>query len=216
MCPSHSNVGIHFECPSTLFFFLPISEVRDPLTHVSHISTTINYFDSSVFGSFNLSPLTFFQSDFTQSQRSVDACFSQINDHDLLWEFSTLVTPLSSEVAIFWNGRYANIFSQLIDGSDKLRLSDLWDFLFNTSPFLSEWLSSKLDYLKTLVPLAWMAQICFVSSSFRSVNLSTLTFSQSAYTQSRCIFSTCPCSQIDDTYRIRYFADFQRSSRLSA
>jgi hypothetical protein len=64
-CPSHSMVGIHFGCPSTLCFFLPISEVRDLLMHVSHRSTTINYFGSLGFGSFNLSPLDLSQSDFT-------------------------------------------------------------------------------------------------------------------------------------------------------
>jgi hypothetical protein len=64
-------------------------------------STARVHFGTLAFGSPGRSHHLFSWSDFTRSQRSVDACLFQIDGHDLLREFSTLVTPLSSEVAIF-------------------------------------------------------------------------------------------------------------------
>jgi ribosome modulation factor len=75
------------------------------------------------------------KSDFTRIRRSVDACLFQIDGHDVLREFSTLVTPLSSEVAIFRNGRSVDTCPQLMDDSDGLWLSGLREFLVQHIPF---------------------------------------------------------------------------------
>jgi hypothetical protein len=132
------NSGDPLWRPSTPRCFLPASEVHDMLTHVSHRSMAINYFNSSGFRSFNLYPLTFSQSGFTQSRRSFDTFLSQIDGHDLLQEFSTRMTPLSFEVAISRNGRFVDTCLQMMDKSNEIRLFDLQEFLFNTSHFLPE------------------------------------------------------------------------------
>jgi hypothetical protein len=82
-CFGYSSFG-SFNLSTLAFSRSAFTQVNDLSMRVSHRSMTTNHFGYSGFGSFNLSTLAFSQSDFTRSQRSVDACFPQIDSSDRL------------------------------------------------------------------------------------------------------------------------------------